>query len=106
LFPEAPGAQELRYPIAGPWIALTNVGCREDCGTLEVVLRAVLTVVDGVGQAGGVLVMVEGLLLPSEERANISDIPTKNRQVARISVVPGQIGGSGDAWGLKLFGSF
>ena len=68
LFPDAPGASDLRVPVAGPWMALGNAGCADDdpdCDTFQVVLRVLLTTIDGVGQAGGVLAMVEGAFMPT-----------------------------------------
>jgi hypothetical protein len=68
-FPDAPGADDLRIPVAGPWMALADTGCAEDdpdCSIFIVILRAVLTTVDGVGQAGGVLVIAESLFLTTQ----------------------------------------
>jgi hypothetical protein len=67
-WPDAPGAEDLRIPIAGPWMALGETGCADDdpdCSTIIVVLRAVLTTIDGVGQAGGLAVALESLFLPT-----------------------------------------
>ena len=44
LWPDAPGAEDLRIPVAGPWMALGETGCADDdpdCSTFIVVLRAV-----------------------------------------------------------------
>jgi hypothetical protein len=70
LFPDAPGAPQLKIPVAGPWMAFTHTGCSRldpNCSTLTIVLREVLTGIDGVGQAGGVLVaLVEAPLLTTQ----------------------------------------
>ena len=68
LWPDAPGAQDLRIPVAGPWMALGETGCADDepdCSTIMVVIRAVLTTVNGIGQAGGLAVAAESLFLPT-----------------------------------------
>ena len=70
-FPDAPGADDLRIPVAGPWMALADTGCADDdpgCSTFIVVLRAILTTIDGVGQAGGLAIMAEALFVPTQER--------------------------------------
>lgn len=71
LYPTARGADELRMPIAGPWMSLAQTGCPKttpNCSTFWMVVGAVLKGLDGVGQAGGLLIMAEGLLLPTVER--------------------------------------
>ncbi len=68
LWPEAPGARDLRIPVAGPWLALGHTGCADDnpgCGSLMVVARAILTTLDGVAQAGGLAIAGEALFLPT-----------------------------------------
>ena len=111
LWPDAPGADDLRIPVAGPWMALADTGCAEtnpDCGLFGVILRAVLTTIDAVGQTGGVAVMVEGAFLPTSEGR-----PAKKRRLppprlqrapeADVSAVPFV---SGDAVGVGFVGRF
>jgi hypothetical protein len=84
LWPDAPGAEDLRIPVAGPWMALGKTGCADDdpdCSTLIVVLRAVLTTIDGVGQAGGLAVAAESLFLPT---ATQSPAPRRRRRAKPI----------------------
>ncbi len=69
-YPTARGADELRFPIAGPWMSLAQTGCPEttpDCSTFWMVVGVIVKSFDGIGQAGGLLVMAEGLLLPTVE---------------------------------------
>jgi len=83
-FPDAPGAKDLRIPVAGPWMAITNNGCRPDepdCSRVWVVVRTILTAIDGLGQAAGVGMMIESLVLPTQERAAT---PTKQRRAPEI----------------------
>jgi hypothetical protein len=73
LYPTARGADELRIPIAGPWMSLGQTGCPKttpNCSTFWMVVAAVFKTLDGIGQAGGVLIMAEGLLLPTVEPKN------------------------------------
>jgi hypothetical protein len=65
------GAKDLRIPVAGPWIAFSHSGCGPvaDCHEAIVVLRAIATALDGIGQIGGVALMGQGLFLPTQEHA-------------------------------------
>ncbi len=70
LYPTARGTDELKIPIAGPWMSLAETGCPEttpDCSTFWMVVGIVLKAFDGIGQAGGLLIMAEGLFLPTVE---------------------------------------
>jgi hypothetical protein len=71
LWPDTVGAKDLRIPVAGPWIAFSHSGCGPvaDCHEALVVLRAFATLLDGIGQAGGVMLMAQGLFLPTREPA-------------------------------------
>lgn len=66
LFTDYRGAKDLRIPVAGPWLALGRTGCPEndpDCSPVLLVFGALLTIVGGVTQAGGLAVIGEGLFL-------------------------------------------
>jgi hypothetical protein len=62
-------AKDLRIPFAGPWMALSHTGCNggPDCNTLLVVLGAILTSLDGIGQIAGLGLAGEGLFMPTQE---------------------------------------
>ncbi len=65
---DASNASDLRIPVAGPWLALGDVGCgreERDCETAVVAFRTAVTIISGVGQLGGLLVLVEGLFMSS-----------------------------------------
>lgn len=67
-FEDEPWAKSMRIPVAGPFMALKDMGCQKDdpeCSTPIVVVRSVLAVIDGVGQVGGLGVLLESLLVPS-----------------------------------------
>ena len=68
-WPDTVGANDLRIPVAGPWIALSHSGCGNvsDCSKVLVVLRAIATTLDAIGQAGGLALTAEGLFLPTRE---------------------------------------
>ena len=60
------GSKDLRLPFAGPWLALSKTGCptgSPDCSKVTLVIGAILEVIDGVAQAGGLGVIGEGLFL-------------------------------------------
>ena len=68
-FPDAPGARDLRTPIIGPWVAISHNGCaadEPDCSQVWVVMRSIATAIGGLGQAGGLLVAIEGIFMPTQ----------------------------------------
>ena len=70
IYPDSPGAQDLRVPVVGPWLAIGHKGCASgepDCNDLVVILRIVLSAIDGVVQAGGLAIAVEGLFMPTQQ---------------------------------------
>jgi hypothetical protein len=104
IWPDAPGASDLRIPVAGPWMALGETGCAEDdpdCSVVVVVLRAVLTAIDGVGQAGGLLILGEGLFLPTR-----SERSAERTQAPDLALAPRVIPAGRDGIGLGLSGVF
>lgn len=73
-YPDTPGAKDLRIPVAGPWMAIANNGCRPDepdCSRVWVVVRGILMALDGLGQAAGIGMMIESLVLPTQEQAPV-----------------------------------
>ncbi len=114
LWPDAPGAKELRIPIAGPWMSLGKTGCADNdpgCSTFLVVLRAILTTMDAVGQTGGVAVMGEALFMPATaegpSRSQKPLPPLKlppRKQSVELRPVPFLAGH--DGMGLGLVGRF
>ncbi|MEZ4221239.1 MAG: hypothetical protein R3B13_09925 [Polyangiaceae bacterium] len=113
LWPDAPGAKDLRIPVAGPWMALADTGCASDdpnCSTFTVVLRAILTTMDAIGQTGGVAVMVEAAVMPTREAAP----PTRRRlpplrlqrEDAGIRWQPVPFTAGRDGLGLGIAGQF
>ncbi|HKO92057.1 MAG TPA: hypothetical protein VJU61_12930 [Polyangiaceae bacterium] len=80
LYEDAPNSKDLRIPIIGPWKAMLDVGCGPEestCSTSNVVLRTTLAVVSGVGQAGGLLVFLEGLFLDTGSSTPSPAAPAK-----------------------------
>lgn len=110
LWPDAPGANDLRIPVAGPWMALADTGCADDdpgCSTFVVVLRAILTTMDAVGQAGGVLVAAEAAFLPTQEVAPPQKRPLPRlRREQSLTVRPVPVVAGRDGLGLGIVGQF
>lgn len=110
LWPGAPGADDLRIPVAGPWMALADTGCAEDspgCSTFTVVLRAILTTIDGVGQVGGVAAMIEGALLPTQERSKQRRrAPVRLRREGALELRPVPYAAGRDGVGIGILGVF
>ena len=69
IWPDTVGAKDLRIPVAGPWLAFAHSGCGNvsDCSEVIVVLRAIATALDGIGQASGLAFATEGLFMPTQE---------------------------------------
>ena len=73
-WPTTVGANDLRIPVAGPWMALSHSGCGSvaSCSKVTVVLRAIATTIDAIGQASGLAFAVDGLFLPTRETTRSS----------------------------------
>lgn len=86
-WPDTVGAKDLRIPIAGPWMALGETGCGNvsDCSKVLVVLRAIATTIDGIGQAGGLAIAAEGLFLPTQERRDRKRAAAERRHTIQPS---------------------
>lgn len=60
-----PGSQDLRLPIVGPWLKVSQTKwCQqgeENCNNPLQVAGAVLAVLSGLGQAGGIGLLLEGI---------------------------------------------
>jgi hypothetical protein len=108
LYPNAPNARDLRLPVVGPWMALDGVRCgskERNCRDAVLVIRTVFGVLSGVGQAGGLLAVVEGLFLPTAAPSPGADIrpsatARSQRSWAAVPVV------LPDGAGLELVGRF
>jgi hypothetical protein len=65
------GQKDLRIPIAGPWMALGRTGCptsNPDCSKIPLAFGALLAILDGVAQVGGLAVVGEGLFLKTSNK--------------------------------------
>lgn len=69
LFPDHEGATQMRIPVAGPWMAFSKTKlCNarpelDPCSNFLQVTGAVLLVLDGIGQAGGVALVLQSLFM-------------------------------------------
>jgi hypothetical protein len=89
-FPDAPGARDLRTPIIGPWMAIANNGCAPndtECSQVWIVLRSIGTAIGGLAQAGGLLVAIEGIFLPTQYAP---EAPARRAPKAPAEPAPGQ----------------
>ena len=90
IWPDSPGALYLRYPVAGPWMALAHDGCLDtdpDCSIYWRVARGVLEALDGLGQAGGLAVALEGIFLPTSSDSGARP-PSPSRQRRQPAAEP------------------
>lgn len=109
LFPDAPGADDLRIPVAGPFLALADTGCSDsepDCDTVLVVVRAILTTIDGIGQAGGLGMVLESLFLPTAESSTRASSPSSDSATSETEITPVPIVAGKDGIGLGVVGRF
>jgi hypothetical protein len=68
---DVPGADALKIPVVGPWIALGQSGCapdQTDCAGM-LVLRTILTTLSGLTQLGGLGLAAEGFFGTTEAAA-------------------------------------
>jgi len=68
-WPDAPGAESLKIPIVGPWMALAENKCGDptvtDCSG-SIWLRGLLTGLGGVAQIGGLALVAEAIIMKTE----------------------------------------
>jgi hypothetical protein len=98
-----PWAEEIRIPIVGPWMAMPYFKCgssEPNCGTALVIVRGVLASIDAIGQAGGVLVALESLFVPTASAKRAA--PVSSSTHARVRPVPFVAGR--DGVGLSIVG--
>ena len=107
------GAKQLRIPLAGPWLALSKTGCptsSPDCSVVPLVFGALLNVLDGVAQAGGLGILGEGLFLntsssrPAARKAQLGPMPQRYTTGPTVHAVPFNFERGGV--GLGVVGSF
>lgn len=90
-------AKDLRIPIAGPWMALDNLSCPvskdPNCTTLLIVMRYIAVGIDGVGQATGLALALESLLMPTAPpRSSTTRSARPPRGIRPIPFVAGRDG--------------
>lgn len=93
-WPDAPGSDGLKIPVAGPWIALGQNGCNGDCGP-EVYLRGVGYVVSGIVQLGGLGLIGEGIFMTTESVRSKPRAPRSAFTVRPTPLVTGRTTGLG-----------
>lgn len=110
---DASNASDLRIPVAGPWLALADIGCgsnERDCETAVVVFRTAVTLISGVGQLGGLLVLAEGLFVGSGAPAGAPARPAASardrRDWAGIDWSPTPVAFPDGSLGIGISGRF
>ena len=103
IWPDARYSDEVRIPVAGPWMAIIgDTGCPKhdpNCSTVVLVVVAILTGIDGVLQAGGVGMALESAFMPTSSAKLVkkSSAPTFHP----VPIVAGR-----DSVGLGVVGTF
>jgi len=91
-------------------MALAATGCPDhdpNCPTFTVVIRAVLTALDGIAQAGGVGVALESAFMPTKRRRDTAATetgPWRPPKPRRVRAVP--FTGGRDTVGIGIVGRF
>lgn len=106
------GSKNLRIPVVGPWMALGKTGCptsSPDCSAATLVIGAILTIIDGVAQAGGLGIVGEGLFLntsskPAVRKAEPGPAARQYAMQPSVRAVPLNFGK--DGVGLGFVGTF
>jgi hypothetical protein len=101
------GVKDLRIPVAGPWMTLSKTGCPAsdtNCSKIPLVLGAVLNIMDGVVQAGGLAVIAEGLFLNTSRRAPQKKAELRLPPAPTVRAVPFSFEKGG--LGLGVVGTF
>lgn len=117
VWPDARGAQDLRIPVVGPWMKLVQTGCSDTnpgCNTVWLVLGAVAAGLDGLGQAGGIGLLLEGIFMQTRSPASTAqpalrrDSTTKGELATRtgFSWYPVPVSAGVDGVGLGVAGAF
>jgi hypothetical protein len=86
---DVPGADALKVPVVGPWIALGQSGCAPDqdsCGGM-LALRTILTTLDGLVQLGGLGLAAEGIFMTTEADAEASPSAASSAQASAPPVL-------------------
>ncbi len=82
LFENDTGANQLRIPVVGPWLKIGRTSlCDEndrDCSDALKITGAILAGLDGLLQAGGLALVVEGLFLKTSTQAPRSQYLQQN----------------------------
>lgn len=125
-WPDAPGGRDLRIPVAGPWMAIANNGCaadNPDCSKFWMWTRGILTALDGLGQAGGLGIALEGIFLHTaddvpeatpapagsprlEQRRDGKPPPKEPAPPTNLFLGPTPIGVGMDGVGITVIGVF
>lgn len=78
LWSDVKGSEDLRIPIVGPWLQVGQTQLCSDlpreqrCQTGLRIIGAILAGLDGVGQAGGVLILLDGLFMSTAASTSVS----------------------------------
>ncbi len=63
--PHDPGVKDLQIPLVGPWMALHDNACIGTCDGFYYA-RLIWSIVDGIGQAAGLPLILQGILMPTQ----------------------------------------
>jgi len=100
LWTQAPGADDLRIPVAGPFMDLSKTGCPDshpNCSTFQLVLRTIMVSLDALGQVGGVAIATEGVFMPVASSSAPPSAKTIQRRPVAVGAYPWvePVGGGG-----------
>jgi hypothetical protein len=102
IWPDNHLSDELRVPLAGPWMAIARAGCPADepgCSKVWMVVSGIFIGIDGALQAGGLGIALESAFMPTA-----SAKPRKRSEAPTVRPVPVVTGRNGV--GLGVAGTF
>lgn len=103
-----PGADQLKIPIAGPWMALGKSGCATDdpaCAPAKIGVRGAIYVLDGITQIAGLGLIVEAIVMKTESAAPEKKASFLGLRYRGLEVTPVPVT-SPTFTGLGLVGTF
>jgi hypothetical protein len=112
IWPDARHHDDLRVPVAGPFMDLSHTGCpllaSGSCSTFELVIRTILVSFDAIGQVGGVALVLQGAVLGTANaeapRSNLA--AERSRSAKSLVILPSPwLDGKGGG-GVGLVGQF
>lgn len=103
-----PGADQLKIPVVGPWLALGKSGCASDdpgCSSATIGVRGGIYVLDGIAQIAGLALITEAIVMKTEAAAPEKKAALLGLRFRGVEVMPVPVA-SPTFNGVGLVGTF